>query len=78
MSTIRKLKQTAAHKQSLTAHKQPTAWLSSIGPVENLDLVQRAYALAKSRPNARLVWIKAHDGARWNEYADGLATSSLR
>jgi len=25
-----------------------------------------------------LAWIKAHDGSRWNEYADALATSYLR
>ncbi|NJN64488.1 MAG: ribonuclease HI [Acidobacteria bacterium] len=53
-------------------------WRRKTGPVENLDLVQRAYALAKARPKARLEWIKAHDGARWNEYADALATSPLR
>lgn len=48
-------------------------WRRKTGPVENLDLVQRAYALAKSRPGAKLIWIKAHVGTRWNEYADALA-----
>jgi ribonuclease HI len=25
-----------------------------------------------------LAWIRAHDGSRWNEYADALATTFLR
>jgi len=25
-----------------------------------------------------LVWIRAHDGTRWNEYVDALANSFLR
>jgi ribonuclease HI len=46
--------------------------------VKNLDLVQRAYRLAQERPNARIRWIRAHDGSLWNEYADALATAYLR
>ena len=53
-------------------------WRRKTGAVKNLDLVQRAYALAKGRPRARIQWIRAHDGARWNEYADALATAYLR
>src|SRR5688500_4426371 len=53
-------------------------WRRSGGEVQNLDLVQRAYALAKERPLARIQWIRAHDGSRWNEYADALATAYLR
>jgi len=53
-------------------------WKRKTGPVKNLDLVQRAYALAKERPRVRIRWIRAHDGARWNEYADALATAYLR
>ena len=53
-------------------------WKRKTGPVRNLDLVQRAYALARARPRARIRWIRAHDGARWNEYADALATAYLR
>ncbi len=53
-------------------------WRRSTGPVKNLDLVQRAYALAQERPEARIRWIRAHDGSRWNEYADALATAYLR
>ena len=50
----------------------------SSGPIANLDLVKEAYALARERPGARIQWIKAHSGFRWNEYADALATSYRR
>ncbi len=53
-------------------------WKRSGGEVKNLDLVQRAYALARERPRARIRWIRAHDGSRWNEYADALATAYMR
>ena len=53
-------------------------WKRRTGPVKNLDLVQRAYALAGERPRVRIEWIAAHDGARWNEYADALATAYMR
>ena len=53
-------------------------WRRKGGEVKNLDLVQRAYALAGERPRARIQWIRAHDGSRWNEYADALATAYLR
>ncbi len=47
-------------------------------PVKNLELVKRAYNLSLARPLAKLRWIKAHDGSRWNEYADSLATAWMR
>ncbi len=53
-------------------------WKRTTGEVKNLDLVQEAYALAKSRPRARIQWIRAHDGSRWNEYADSLSTAYQR
>jgi len=53
-------------------------WKRKEGPVKNLELVQRAWQLAQERPRARIEWIKAHDGSRWNEYADALATGYLR
>lgn len=53
-------------------------WQRSGGEVKNLDLVQHAYALAKARPGARIQWIRAHDGSRWNEYADALSTAYQR
>ena len=53
-------------------------WRRKEGEVKNLDLVQRAWALVKERPNVRIQWIKAHDGSRWNEYADALSTAYAR
>lgn len=50
----------------------------SPGPIANLELVQRAYELTRAKPNARIRWIKAHSGNRWNEYADSLATAYRR
>ena len=41
--------------------------------VKNLDLVRELYELAKSRPRAKLQWIRGHEGSRWNEYADALS-----
>ena len=50
----------------------------SSGPIANLELVQRAYELARAKPLANIRWIKAHSGFRWNEYADSLATAYRR
>jgi ribonuclease HI len=53
-------------------------WRRKAGPVANLELVKELYALAKSHPRARLRWIRAHDGSRWNEYVDSVASTYLR
>jgi ribonuclease HI len=53
-------------------------WKRKTGPIKNLDLVKRLYALANEKPDIELKWIKAHDGSRWNEYADALASSYQR
>ena len=53
-------------------------WRRRDGEVKNLDLVQKAYALAQERPLAHIQWIRAHDGSRWNEYADSLSTAYQR
>lgn len=53
-------------------------WKKKTGEIKNLELVQELYALALSRPDIKLQWIKAHSGSRWNEYADALATSYRR
>ena len=53
-------------------------WKRKSGPVQNLDLVKELYAKAKARPELRLEWIAAHNGSRWNEYADSLSTAYLR
>ncbi len=49
-------------------------WRRKTGPIANLELVQELWALSKKHPRVQLRWIKAHDGSRWNEYADALAT----
>ena len=48
-------------------------WKRKSGPVENLDLVQRAFYAFRRRSDLSLEWIAAHSGYRWNEYADALA-----
>ncbi|MFP5308470.1 MAG: ribonuclease H [Actinomycetes bacterium] len=53
-------------------------WTRRTGPVENLDLVQEAWALVQARPEIDLRWIKAHSGNRWNEVADSLSTAYTR
>jgi len=53
-------------------------WRRKDGPIKNLELVKEVYALAKERPKAKLCWLAAHNGARWNEYVDTLATGHLR
>ncbi len=53
-------------------------WKRKEGEIANLDLVRRAWELVQERPKASLEWIRAHDGSRWNEYADALSTAHLR
>jgi ribonuclease HI len=53
-------------------------WKRKTGPIKNLDLVKRLYTLARAKPDVELKWIKAHDGSRWNEYADALASNFMR
>lgn len=48
-------------------------WKRKTGPVENVDLVRKAYAIFRERSDLELQWIKAHVGYTWNEYADRLA-----
>lgn len=57
------------------ANWERRGWKKKTGDIANLDLVQELYVLSKTRPNARLEWIRAHVGSRWNEYADALARS---
>ncbi len=52
-------------------------WRRKGGPIANLELVKELYARAGTRPHVKLQWIKAHDGSRWNEYADALASSYM-
>jgi ribonuclease HI len=58
---------------------QRNGWKRKAGPVQNLDLVQAAFAKYQARRDELdLQWIAAHSGARWNEYADSLSTAYLR
>ena len=50
----------------------------SSGPIANLELVKEAYELSRQRPDVPILWIKAHGGNLWNEYADALATAYRR
>ena len=49
-------------------------WKRKSGPVENLELVKKAYYAFRRRPELKLEWIAAHSGYKWNEYADALAS----
>ena len=53
-------------------------WRRKSGPIANLELVKELWALAQSHPKVTLQWIRAHDGSRWNEYADALASAYQR
>jgi ribonuclease HI len=53
-------------------------WRRKSGPIANLDLVQALHEQLERRPELRLAWIPAHEGTRWNEYADALATAYRR
>ena len=53
-------------------------WRRRDGEVKNLDLVREGFALAQERPLVHITWIRAHDGSRWNEYADSLSTAYKR
>ena len=53
-------------------------WKKKSGPIKNLALVQELLALYRTHPTCELIWIAAHSGNRWNEYADSLATALMR
>jgi ribonuclease HI len=53
-------------------------WKKKSGPIKNLELVQELLALYRAHPTCKLIWIAAHSGNRWNEYADSLATAWMR
>jgi ribonuclease HI len=52
-------------------------WRRKSGPIANLELVKELWSLKNALPRVRVQWIRAHDGSRWNEYADALAESWL-
>lgn len=53
-------------------------WKKKKGEIKNLELVQELYQLFHNHPGLKLEWIKAHNGNKWNEYADSLATAYRR
>ena len=53
-------------------------WKRKGNPLKNLDLVKRLLALYREHPHAKIEWIAAHDGNRWNEYVDSLASAWRR
>lgn len=53
-------------------------WKRKGSPLKNLDLVKELLALYRKHPGCKLEWIAAHNGYRWNEYADSLASAWRR
>ena len=53
-------------------------WKRKGDPLKNLDLVKELLALYRKHPGCKLEWIAAHNGYRWNEYADSLASAWRR
>lgn len=53
-------------------------WRRKSGEIANLDLVKALYEKLRARPELEIHWIRAHEGTRWNEYADALATAYRR
>lgn len=53
-------------------------WRKKGGEIKNLELVKELYELYLSKPKAKILWVKAHNGWRWNEYADSLSTAWAR
>lgn len=53
-------------------------WRRKDGEIKNLELVQEIFFTLQKRPELQLQWIAAHNGQRYNEYADSLATSYRR
>lgn len=53
-------------------------WRRKAGPVKNLDLVRPLVERLRERPELDVVWLPAHTGHRWNEYADSLSTAWRR
>lgn len=53
-------------------------WRRKTGPVKNLDLVRPLVERLRTRSELEVVWLPAHAGLRWNEYADSLSTAWRR
>jgi ribonuclease HI len=53
-------------------------WKRKTGAIKNLDLVREAFGMLRKRPDLSVEWVPAHQGYRWNEYADSLANAWRR
>lgn len=53
-------------------------WQRKTGPIKNLELIKKIYVLFQARNDIDILWIPAHSGYKWNEYADSLSTAYLR
>ncbi|MDG1990103.1 MAG: ribonuclease HI [Dehalococcoidia bacterium] len=53
-------------------------WKRKSGPIKNLELIKKIYILLQVRNGITILWIPAHSGYKWNEYADSLSTAYLR
>ena len=50
-------------------------WKKKGGEIKNLDIVQEVYPLYQ-QSNAKLVWVRGHDGTELNELADEWANKA--
>lgn len=50
-------------------------WKKKGGEIKNLDIVQEVYPLYR-QSNARLVWVRGHNGSELNELADEWANKA--
>lgn len=55
---------------------QAKGWRKSGGPIKNLELVQQAYEAYGAHPDAKLVWVRGHNGHDGNELADEWANKA--
>ena len=53
-------------------------WRRKTGPIKNLELVKELYQLHLDKPELNIRWVRGHEGLRYNEYADSLATAWTR
>lgn len=53
-------------------------WKKKDGEIANLELVKCLFELFRTHKNIELKWVRGHNGWRWNEYADALATQWMR
>jgi ribonuclease HI len=85
LETLNRACQVTIHTDSEYLKNGITRWMkgwvrngwrtSSREPVKNEDLWRRLYA-ATQEHEVRWRWVKGHDGNRWNEYVDQLATQA--